>query len=66
MHLLSRLTQTGVPGSRIANNRIAETRDGDARTQHYGVFKKAGSGSVTMQGNTMEGHISKDFFEAPR
>jgi parallel beta-helix repeat protein len=50
----------------IANNRIAETRSGDARTQHYGVFKKPGSGSVTMQGNTMEGHISKDYFEAPR
>jgi hypothetical protein len=50
----------------IADNRIAETRGGDARTQLYGVFKKTGSGSITMQGNIMTGHITKDYFEAPR
>ncbi len=50
----------------IANNRIAETRGGNARTQQYGVYKKPGSGSITMQGNTMEGHVSKDYFEAPK
>ena len=50
----------------IANNRLAETRSGEARTQHYGVFKKPGSGSVTMQGNTMDGHVTKDYFEAAK
>jgi parallel beta-helix repeat protein len=50
----------------IANNRIAETRSGEARTQYYGVFKKPGSGMVTMQGNTMEGHVTKDYFEAAK
>ena len=50
----------------IANNRVAETRSGEARTQHYAVFKKPGSGTVTMQGNTMEGHLTKDYFEAAK
>jgi hypothetical protein len=50
----------------IANNRVAETRSGEARTQHYGVFKKPGSGTITMQGNTMEGHVTKDYFEAAK
>jgi parallel beta-helix repeat protein len=51
---------------RIENNRIAETRSGDARTQRYGVYKKPRSGSVSMQGNIMEGHAVKDYFEAPK
>jgi parallel beta-helix repeat protein len=48
----------------ITNNRVAETRTGGARTQHYGIFKKPGSGSVSMEGNSMEGHLTKDYFEA--
>ncbi|HYK88885.1 MAG TPA: right-handed parallel beta-helix repeat-containing protein, partial [Acidobacteriota bacterium] len=50
----------------IADNRIGETREGTARTQHYGVFKNFGAGTVTMQGNAMTGHVVKDYFEAPR
>jgi parallel beta-helix repeat protein len=49
----------------IANNRIAETRSGAARTQRYGIFKAYGAGSITMQANIMEGHLEKDYFEAP-
>ncbi len=48
----------------IANNRVAETRSGEARTQHYGIYRRPGAGSITMEGNSMEGHIAKDYFEA--
>ncbi len=50
----------------IENNKIAEARSGEARTQRYGVFKKPGSGAITMQGNTMEGHLTKDYHEAAK
>ncbi len=50
----------------LTGNRIAETRAGAARTQRYGVYKAYGSGSVSLQGNSMEGHIDKDYYEASR
>jgi parallel beta-helix repeat protein len=50
----------------ITGNRIAETRSGAARTQRYGVYKVNGAGSVTLEGNTMEGHSEKDYWEAPK
>ncbi len=49
----------------ITGNRIAETRSGAARTQRFGVYKVHGAGSVTLQGNTMGGHLEKDYYEAP-
>lgn len=50
----------------IAGNSIAETRSGDSRTQRYGVYKVRGAGSVTIQDNAMEGHLEKDYWEAPK
>ncbi len=48
----------------IAANRIAETRAGKERTQRWGIYKKAGAGSMKLQDNTMTGHMEKDYFES--
>ena len=45
------------------NNRIAETRQGDERTQKYGVYIRQGENSVRLSGNTMEGHLIADTFD---
>lgn len=45
-------------------NRIADTRDGQSRTQRFGIYKAPGAGTVTLNNNTMQGHIEKDYFEA--
>lgn len=50
----------------IVNNRIAETRSGEDRTQRYGVYKTAGAGSVQMVGNSTDGNIEKDYLEAKK
>ncbi len=50
----------------IANNEIADTREGSSRTQRYGVYKLPGAGAITMQENTMKGHMEKDYFEGAK
>jgi Right handed beta helix region len=52
-----------VEGTVIENNRIAETRQGDDRTQRYAVYRAKGAGTVVMKDNEMQGHVKGDFFD---
>jgi len=45
------------------NNRIAETRAGEERTQRYGVYVYKGDSSVKLAGNTFEGNIKGETFD---
>lgn len=45
------------------NNRIAETRQGEERTQRYGVYVFKGDSSVRLAGNTFEGNIKGETFD---
>ena len=47
----------------ISKNQITDTRSGKERTQRYGIYKAAGVGKVKVEGNEMQGHVEKDFFE---
>jgi parallel beta-helix repeat protein len=48
----------------IANNQIIETRSGSERTQRYGVYRAFGAGSVSLEGNRMQGNTQADYHEA--
>lgn len=50
-------------GLSISNNRVSETRAGDARTQRYGIYKVAGAGPLRLESNTISGCIEKDILE---
>ncbi len=48
------------------HNKIAETRQGNERTQRIGFYKAKGAGSLEQQNNKLEGHMEKDFVEAAK
>jgi Right handed beta helix region len=47
----------------IDENQIADTRASN-RTQRYGIYKTAGSGSVEATNNSMSGHSAGDYHDA--
>ncbi|MBN2288009.1 MAG: right-handed parallel beta-helix repeat-containing protein [Candidatus Glassbacteria bacterium] len=46
------------------DNLIGETRSGGERTQQYGVYLAAGTSSVKLGNNTMQGHLKVDHYRA--
>ena len=47
-------------------NKIAETRQGNERTQRIGFYKARGAGTLEQQKNQLQGHLEKDFVEATK
>ncbi len=45
------------------NNTIEDTRQGEARTQRYGIFVEKGSHGLTLTDNTLQGHLLADVQE---
>jgi hypothetical protein len=47
-------------------NKIAETRQGNERTQRIGFYKARGAGTLEQKNNQLRGHMEKDFVEAAK